>query len=60
MEIRHAVLEDLDELMKIFEYARKFMASHDNPGQWGLDNWPPKWLIEKDIESTYNLKDWDL
>ena len=50
MEIRHAVLEDLDELMKIFEYARNFMASHDNPDQWGLDNWPPKWLIEKDIE----------
>ena len=36
--------------MEIYAYARKFMAEHGNPNQWGPTNWPPEWLIKEDIE----------
>lgn len=49
MEIRHATEADLEQIMEIYAYARKFMAEHDNPNQWGPTNWPPRQLIEKDI-----------
>lgn len=35
--------------MEIYEYARKFMAEHGNPNQWGPTNWPPEKLIRDDI-----------
>ena len=41
VEIRHAVKEDIHEIMRIYEYARRFMAEHGNPDQWGPTNWPP-------------------
>ena len=49
MEIRKSAAEDLPRIMEIYEHARAFMAAHDNPGQWGLNKWPPKALIENDI-----------
>ena len=49
MEIRHAVKEDIHEIMRIYEYARRFMAEHGNPDQWGPTNWPPEALIRQDI-----------
>ena len=49
MEIRKATMDDLDEIMEIYAYAREFMASTGNPKQWGATNWPPKALIEQDI-----------
>ena len=49
MEIRHSTEEDLDRIMKIYEYARRFMAEHGNPNQWGPTNWPPEELIRSDI-----------
>ena len=51
MEIRHATKEDIYQIMKIYEYARHFMAEHGNPNQWGPTNWPPKELILSDIAS---------
>jgi len=50
MIIRHATLDDLDRMMEIYSHARKFMADNGNPRQWGGTNWPPKALLEKDIE----------
>ena len=49
VEIRHAVKEDIHEIMRIYEYARRFMAEHGNPDQWGPTNWPPEALIRQDI-----------
>lgn len=49
MEIRHAVETDFPRIMEIYEYARRFMAEHGNPNQWGPTNWPPEELIRSDI-----------
>ncbi|MBD5521157.1 MAG: GNAT family N-acetyltransferase [Lachnospiraceae bacterium] len=49
MEIRHSTEEDFQQIMKIYEYARHFMAEHGNPNQWGPTNWPPEELIHSDI-----------
>ena len=49
MNIRHATEADLPAMMKIYEYARAFMAEHGNPNQWGARNWPPESLIRQDI-----------
>lgn len=49
MEIRHATEKDMNRIMEIYEYARKFMADHGNPNQWGPTQWPPEKLIERDI-----------
>lgn len=49
MEIRHSSEADLDRIMEIYAYARKFMAENHNPNQWGSTNWPPKQLISQDI-----------
>ncbi|MBR3641817.1 MAG: GNAT family N-acetyltransferase [Oscillibacter sp.] len=48
MEIRKATLEDLNEMMEIYAFAREFMAAHGNPTQWGR-TWPPEALIRADI-----------
>ena len=34
MEVRQALLEEISEIMKIYEAARCFMAEHGNPTQW--------------------------
>ena len=49
MKIRHSTEDDLEQIMKIYEYARGFMAEHGNPDQWGPTNWPPEELIHSDI-----------
>lgn len=48
MEIRKTKIEELDKVMEIYAYARKFMAEHDNPNQW-KNNKPSKEQIENDI-----------
>ena len=35
MEIRKARLEDLEELLKLYEHARQEMIQNNNPLQWG-------------------------
>jgi RimJ/RimL family protein N-acetyltransferase len=51
MEIRRSRKNDIDEIMKIFENARKFMKDNGNPNQW-RDSYPEKSLIESDIENN--------
>ena len=50
MQIRKAQYEELDEIMEIYQAARAFMVKTGNPNQWAVRNWPPRWLIERDIE----------
>ncbi len=49
MKIRHSTEQDFDRIMEIYAYARKFMAEHGNPNQWGPTCWPPEDLIHEDI-----------
>ena len=55
MKIRHSTEQDIPRMMEIFAYARKFMAEHDNPTQWGPSKWPPEEMIREDIrkEKSY-------
>lgn len=48
LTIRHASEADLPEIMRIYSAARKFMAAHGNPNQWG-SSWPPEDLIRQGI-----------
>ena len=50
MKIRHAAEQDLSRMMEIYAIARKYMADHGNPNQWGGTNWPPEALIREDIK----------
>lgn len=49
MRIRKTTENDFERIMQIYSFARKFMAEHGNPNQWGPTNWPPEDLIHKDI-----------
>ena len=51
MKIRHSTEQDFDRMMQIYSFARKFMAEHGNPNQWGQTHWPPEALIHNDIQS---------
>ena len=50
MKIRKTALDDIGRIMEIYAYARKFMAEHGNPNQWGPTRWPPEDLIRSDIK----------
>ena len=49
MDIRHAEARDLARMMALYEHARRFMAEHGNPNQWGPTHWPPEDLLRRDI-----------
>ena len=49
MYIRKAAEGDLPRMMEIYAAARRFMAAHGNPNQWGPTNWPPEERIRADI-----------
>ncbi len=51
MTIRNTVEADIPAIMEIYARARRFMAEHGNPHQWGDTNWPPEALIRADIEA---------
>lgn len=55
MLIRKSTEQDLARIMEIYACARRFMAEHGNPNQWGPTNWPPESLIRNDIanENSY-------
>lgn len=36
-------------MMALYEHARRFMAEHGNPNQWGPTRWPPEDLLRRDI-----------
>ena len=48
MIIRKANFEDLQEILKIYASARRFMSDVGNPNQWGQTN-PPRERTEEDI-----------
>ena len=48
MEIRKTTKNDLKDILKIYEHARKFMKETNNPTQWG-DHKPAVSQVEKDI-----------
>lgn len=50
MLIRKTKPEELTLLLKMYETARIFMASHGNPTQWGT-SYPQPSLVESDIAS---------
>ena len=54
MQIRHTQPEDLDRIMEIYAHARKFMAEHGNPRQWGATCWPPEALLRDDIQNGHS------
>ncbi len=49
MRIRKSEPADMGRIMEIYAGARKFMAEHGNPNQWGPTNWPPEALIREDM-----------
>ncbi len=51
MRIRKTISEDLPRIMEIYAEARRFMAEHGNPRQWGPTQWPPEDLIRQDIRN---------
>ena len=42
--------EQLETVMRLYANARRFMAEHGNPDQWGT-SFPPVEMIEADIEA---------
>ena len=47
MEIRKASVQDLGQIMQVYDKARKFMRENGNAEQWGED-YPSAELIEHD------------
>lgn len=41
---------ELNLLMEMYADARRFMAEHGNPDQWGT-NYPPREMVEEDIRA---------
>ncbi len=50
LQIRKAVLEDIDTIMQIYRKAQDFMIESGNPDQWG-HSYPQEKMIRKDIEA---------
>ena len=50
IRIRKSRIEDLPEIMPIYDCARRFMARTGNPNQW-IDGYPAETDILRDIES---------
>lgn len=50
-QIRKARKSDLPRIEEIYAGARRFMAEHGNPGQWG-NQYPPREMLIRDITET--------
>ena len=50
MEIRKVKAEEIDRVMEIYAYARKFQAEHGNPNQW-TGGYPQREIVERDQEN---------
>lgn len=53
MQIRKTGKEDLDSVMKIYDYARTFMQEHGNGNQW-INGYPSAELILDEIENNHS------
>lgn len=49
MEIRKSEMKDIDDIMRIYASARRYMAENGNPNQW-TDGYPRRSLVTEDIE----------
>ena len=58
MNIRVATIDDLQEIIEVYNYAREFMAKTGNPHQWA-DGHPKKELLLSDfpLKRLYALED---
>ena len=54
MEIRKSNRNDLEDILKIYESARKYMLGNGNPNQWG-NYYPDEKTIIMDIENNYHF-----
>ena len=52
MKIRQARLQEISEIMKIYDTAREFMKEHGNPTQWN-PGYPSKEMVEEDCRQGY-------
>ena len=52
MEIRPSRPEDQEEMLRIYEIARRFMAEQGNPHQWGDEGYPKAELLSEDIRQN--------
>jgi len=50
-EVRHAVTTDMPRIEEIYADARRFMAEHGNPSQWGT-TYPLREWLEIDIQEN--------
>lgn len=50
MQIVHAEMKHLGEVLAIYAAARRYMKENGNPDQWG-DGYPPEALVREDILS---------
>ncbi len=50
IQIRNACLADLDDILNIYAFARKFMREHNNPTQW-KNNHPSRELVKNDLDN---------
>lgn len=53
MEIRKALLKDINEICNVVELARNFMESYGNTSQWN-NGYPSKDLLLNDIKKGYS------
>ena len=51
MEIRQTRMDELDKVMDIYARARRFMAEHENPTQWGQTR-PSREEVLSDIQRS--------
>lgn len=51
LKIRHALLEDLPEILPIYEKARSFMAANGNEDQW-KNGYPQRNILKNDIQKN--------
>ena len=54
MHIRKSTEADFLRMMELYAGARRFMADHGNPRQWGATGWPPETLIHQDIAAGHS------
>lgn len=45
--------EQLPDVLELYAHARRFMAEHGNPYQWG-DSYPEQRMVERDIQDGYS------
>lgn len=60
MEVRKSIIDDTNEILKIFDIARNYMMKNGNSSQW-VNGYPNKDVVEQDIRNgnSYSILDND-